>query len=79
MKLQAKTLTASSTRKKARVPFVVLITNRFPATLSAENSRGEFPRSNPSIMSPRASPHKIVSSRPREDANLIASSVEGAG
>jgi len=79
MKLQARTVTASPTRKKARVPFVVLITNRFPATFSLENSRGEFPRSNPSIMSPRASPHKMVSSRPREDANFIASSVDAAG
>ena len=43
-------------RCKARVPLVVLINNRFPATNSAVQSKGELPNSKPATLAPPRSP-----------------------
>ena len=74
-----KTRAAPAVSAMALVPLVVLITSVLPATRSRVNSRGELPRSKPSIGRHLRSPQRSTSSRPKVFARRSASSMEATG
>src|SRR5688572_30189948 len=65
--------------RSAGVPFVVVMITSLSATAAEVNSDGELPRSKPSILRERLSPHRMTSLRPSVCASRIASSMSAAG